>query len=72
MKIIKIVQATKNNIRTVSGSTATPIFNHVSPVGSQFNVLPKGFLASSGIPIALNTTIMAPRKDNPAPASAAQ
>ena len=72
MNIIRTVQATKNNIKTVSGSTDTPIFNQVSPVGSQFNVLPNGFFASSGIPIALKTIIMAPRNDNPAPASAAQ
>lgn len=70
MKIISTVQATKNSITAVSGSTMTPTFNHVAAVGSQLMDDAMGEAASPLVVTALMNTTMLATKESPAPASA--
>src|SRR5215204_5283479 len=68
MKIINTVHATKNNTAAVSGSTNTPTFNHISPVGSQLMDDSKGCSPRCSTPSARTKTIILPsHESNAAP-----
>jgi hypothetical protein len=56
----------------VSGSTSTPIFNQVEPVGNQLMAAVKGSAARLDVVTALIKTTILAIKDNPAPIKATE